>query len=273
MERAASRVDKLDRLDYVVFDLDLPESRNGLQAIRVAHLVRRSTRAFELQSYVKTSGADGIHVLVPITRRYCTRRPTSPPSAYVGLKSHPGLVTTEWLKRKRRGALVDHRQNGHGKTIGFALAGAAGGALVLDAALASSAAAAARTSGCKRRWRGSRSMATCSSLCSGADRSWGRALRSLRVRGRRRDRLRPERACRADRRMAASWRSLVHEAEETVGGGVRSAELTLPGFLHDVCSAIHPLGRYSPFFRDLELPVEWVEPPPRPLTRWMTGRR
>ena len=50
-------------------------------------------------------------------------------------------------------------------------------------------------------------------------------------------------------------------AEETVGGGVRSAELTLPGFLHDVCSAIHPLGRYSPFFRDLELPVEWVEPP------------
>jgi phytoene dehydrogenase-like protein len=42
---------------------------------------------------------------------------------------------------------------------------------------------------------------------------------------------------------------------------MRSAALTLPGFVHDVCSAIHPLGRDSPLFRQLELPVEWVEPP------------
>jgi phytoene dehydrogenase-like protein len=59
----------------------------------------------------------------------------------------------------------------------------------------------------------------------------------------------------------AGWEVTVHEAEETVGGGVRSAESTLPGFVHDVCSAIHPLGRDSPFFRDLELPLEWVQPP------------
>jgi phytoene dehydrogenase-like protein len=59
----------------------------------------------------------------------------------------------------------------------------------------------------------------------------------------------------------AGWKVTVHEAEETIGGGVRSAELTLPGFVHDVCSAIHPLGRDSPFFRDLELPVDWVQPP------------
>jgi phytoene dehydrogenase-like protein len=52
----------------------------------------------------------------------------------------------------------------------------------------------------------------------------------------------------------------VHEAADTVGGGVRSEELTLPGFTHDVCSAIHPLGRDSPFFRDLELPVGWAQP-------------
>jgi len=51
------------------------------------------------------------------------------------------------------------------------------------------------------------------------------------------------------------------EANATLGGGVRSAELTLPGFVHDVCSAIHPLGRASPFFRRLDLPVEWVYPP------------
>jgi phytoene dehydrogenase-like protein len=59
----------------------------------------------------------------------------------------------------------------------------------------------------------------------------------------------------------AGWEVTVHEAEETIGGGVRSLELTLPGFVHDLCSAIHPLGRDSPFFRDLELPVEWILPP------------
>jgi phytoene dehydrogenase-like protein len=41
---------------------------------------------------------------------------------------------------------------------------------------------------------------------------------------------------------------------------MRSEELTLPGFTHDVCSAIHPLGRDSPLFRDLELPIAWVQP-------------
>ena len=56
----------------------------------------------------------------------------------------------------------------------------------------------------------------------------------------------------------AGWRVTVHEASETIGGGVRSEQLTLPGFVHDVCSAIHPLGRGSPFFRELELGVEWV---------------
>ena len=56
----------------------------------------------------------------------------------------------------------------------------------------------------------------------------------------------------------------VLEAADTVGGGARSAELTLPGFVHDVCSAIHPLGIASPFFRTLPLTdhgLEWVEPP------------
>src|SRR5690242_16272422 len=56
----------------------------------------------------------------------------------------------------------------------------------------------------------------------------------------------------------------VIEAADTVGGGARSAELTLPGFVHDVCSAIHPLGVASPFFRTLPLAehgVEWIEPP------------
>ena len=57
---------------------------------------------------------------------------------------------------------------------------------------------------------------------------------------------------------------LVVEARDTVGGGVRTAELTLPGFHHDVCAAMHPLGLASPFLRSLplgELGVEWVHAP------------
>ena len=57
---------------------------------------------------------------------------------------------------------------------------------------------------------------------------------------------------------------LVLEAADTVGGGTRSGALTLPGYLHDICSAIHPLGATSPFFRTLPLSgygLEWIDPP------------
>jgi bifunctional non-homologous end joining protein LigD len=113
-----SRVDRPDRPDYVVFDLDPPEG-GFRDAIRVAHLLHELLDAVGLRSYVKTSGADGIHVLVPITRR------SGFEDAYDFAEAvsrrlendHPGLVTTEWLKRKREGVLLDHRQNGWGKTI------------------------------------------------------------------------------------------------------------------------------------------------------------
>ena len=115
-----SRVDKPDRPDFVLFDLDPPETRNGFaEAIRVAHLIREALDRLELRSYVKTSGADGIHVLVPITRR-STYKDTYDFAELVSRRvedENPGLATTEWLKKKRRGVLVDHRQNGHGKTI------------------------------------------------------------------------------------------------------------------------------------------------------------
>jgi phytoene dehydrogenase-like protein len=61
----------------------------------------------------------------------------------------------------------------------------------------------------------------------------------------------------------AQLRVLVLEAGPVVGGGVRSGELTLPGFVHDICSAIHPLGLGSPFFRSLPLAeygLDWVQP-------------
>ncbi len=57
---------------------------------------------------------------------------------------------------------------------------------------------------------------------------------------------------------------LLVEASETVGGGARTAELTLPGFLHDLCSAIHPMAVVSPFFRTIPLKdygVEWRDSP------------
>lgn len=56
---------------------------------------------------------------------------------------------------------------------------------------------------------------------------------------------------------------LVCEANPTIGGGARSAELTLPGFVHDLCSAVHPLAAGSPFFKTLSLErfgLEWVQP-------------
>ncbi|MDX1468131.1 MAG: NAD(P)/FAD-dependent oxidoreductase [Acidimicrobiia bacterium] len=54
---------------------------------------------------------------------------------------------------------------------------------------------------------------------------------------------------------------LVVEASDEIGGGTRTSELTLPGFKHDVCSAIHPSGVASPFFNEIGLDVEWVNPP------------
>jgi len=56
----------------------------------------------------------------------------------------------------------------------------------------------------------------------------------------------------------------VIEARDELGGGTRTAELTLPGFRHDVCSAIHPLALVSPFFRKIRLEdhgVEFIQPP------------
>src|SRR5829696_7129416 len=57
---------------------------------------------------------------------------------------------------------------------------------------------------------------------------------------------------------------VVFEADAAIGGGCRSAELTLPSFMHDVCSAVHPLAVLSPFFRSLPLArhgLDWITPP------------
>src|ERR1700747_2455041 len=115
-----SRVDKPDRPDYVVFDLDPPDEPDGFeQAIEVAHLVGRLIDAVGLPGYVKMSGAHGIPILAPIQRRAGFDKTYAFAEAASRLLEarHPGLVTTEGLKRKRAGVLADHRQNGWGKTI------------------------------------------------------------------------------------------------------------------------------------------------------------
>jgi bifunctional non-homologous end joining protein LigD len=115
-----SRIDNPGRPDFVLFDLDPPDEADGFrQAIKVAHLIRELLDEIELPGYVKTSGADGIHVVAPIVRRATFEDAYNFAEAASRLLEarHPGLVTTEWLKKKREGVLVDHRQNGWGKTI------------------------------------------------------------------------------------------------------------------------------------------------------------
>jgi bifunctional non-homologous end joining protein LigD len=114
-----SRVDRPDRPDWVLFDLDPTPDAGFSEVVQVARLIKALLDELELSSYAKTSGSDGMHVLVPITRRstYGRAREFSEHVARALEATHPALVTTEWVKAKRRGVLVDANQNGQGKTI------------------------------------------------------------------------------------------------------------------------------------------------------------
>lgn len=72
----------------------------------------------------------------------------------------------------------------------------------------------------------------------------------------------------------AGKRVVVYEANSTIGGGSRSAEITLPGFIHDTCSSIHPLAIGSPFFKTLPLNqygLRWIQPPAPLAHVWDDG--
>jgi bifunctional non-homologous end joining protein LigD len=114
-----SRVDKPSRPDWVLFDLDPSDDVGFPETIEVALLVKQALDAVGLESCVKTSGSDGIHVLVPIARRHTfdQTREFSEIIASALARTHRGLVTTEWTRAKRRGVLIDSNQNGEGKTI------------------------------------------------------------------------------------------------------------------------------------------------------------
>jgi bifunctional non-homologous end joining protein LigD len=117
-----SRIDKPDRPDFVLFDLDPTPEVPWTQTVEVALILKQLLDALELESFPKTSGGKGFHVLVPIDRRSTfedTRRFAEHVAGAIA-RTHPTLATTEWSKAKRRGVLIDANQNGEGKTIASA---------------------------------------------------------------------------------------------------------------------------------------------------------
>jgi bifunctional non-homologous end joining protein LigD len=114
----ASRVDRPERPEWVMFDLDPSEGSGFEEVIEVAGLVKRTLDLLELESYPKTSGSRGIHILVPIARRHTFEEVRDFAAIVAGAlaRAHPGLVTTEWARKKRKGVLVDANQNRQGAT-------------------------------------------------------------------------------------------------------------------------------------------------------------
>jgi bifunctional non-homologous end joining protein LigD len=117
-----SRIDKPDRPDFVLFDLDPTPEVPWTQTVEVALILKELLDALELKSFPKTSGGKGFHVLLPIDRRstYEDTRRFAEHVAGAIARTHPKLATTEWSKAKRRGVLIDANQNGEGKTIASA---------------------------------------------------------------------------------------------------------------------------------------------------------
>ena len=117
-----SRVDKPDRPDFVLFDLDPSPDVGFAETVQVALLVKQALDAFGLVGFPKTSSAEGMHVLVPVERRYTYDETRQFAEIVAGAiaRTNRGLATTEWSKSKRRGVLIDANQNGEGKTIASA---------------------------------------------------------------------------------------------------------------------------------------------------------
>jgi bifunctional non-homologous end joining protein LigD len=114
-----SRVDKPERPDFVLFDLDPSPDVGFKETVQVALLVKQALDAFGLVGFPKTSSAEGMHILVPIERRYTYEDTRQFAEIVAGAiaRTNRGLATTEWTKSKRRGVLIDSNQNGEGKTI------------------------------------------------------------------------------------------------------------------------------------------------------------
>jgi bifunctional non-homologous end joining protein LigD len=115
----ASRMPSLERPDWLVLDLD-PKGAPFTDVVRVALALRRILDRLEVPSYVKTSGATGLHILLPLGARYSYEqcRTFARLLAVLGVEAEPEISTVARPLRARGGKVyIDFGQNGHGQTI------------------------------------------------------------------------------------------------------------------------------------------------------------
>ena len=114
-----SRIGSLERPDWLVLDLD-PKGAPFTDVVKVAHALHRLLEELALPSYVKTSGATGLHILLPLGARYDGEivRTFARLLAMLGVEAEPDISTIARPLRSRGGKVyVDWGQNGHGQTI------------------------------------------------------------------------------------------------------------------------------------------------------------
>jgi bifunctional non-homologous end joining protein LigD len=113
-----SRVDRPDRPTYVLFDLD-PAGVRFADVVDAALLLRDALSALHLESVVRTTGGEGLHVHVPIARRYAHEqaRRFAGVVAVALVRASDGLVTDERVRARRHGVHIDVKMNGHGQQV------------------------------------------------------------------------------------------------------------------------------------------------------------
>lgn len=115
----SSRVSALDRPDFAVFDFDPSPPAGFGEAVEMAFAVRRMLAEFGLRAYPKTSGATGVHVYLPIVRRYTYKDVENLVGRVADIlhRVFPDRTTRERTVARRRGIYIDHLQNIKGKTL------------------------------------------------------------------------------------------------------------------------------------------------------------
>jgi DNA ligase D len=113
------RVDRLDRATHLVLDLDPPSGEAFAQAVKAAHLVRQALGDVGLAGAVKTSGAKGVHVFVPIDEHVTTEDAAAATRAIAKRAEQldPRLATTAFLKDDREGKVFVDATRAGGATV------------------------------------------------------------------------------------------------------------------------------------------------------------